>query len=244
MFSLACQFLIPSNRDGTVISACTEIVKAVRGVQPGGAPQALLETGIKQGDEFDVNDYFDVLPHLSMQEGYSLDYVYQVDSLGAYPILYALPDGQSPYASIDTIPENTQLPTFGDHLEVEDVEQGYFEVAAFQIMAQQFYLDWHANYNDTKMVCNDGDVDAIIADINNGNFGIPFDISQQVKVRAMKNIEPVVILTDDTALVERIVFTKWGGFYRWTYTISRSFPHTILDVETENVIPYDCGIMF
>ena len=60
----------------------------------------------------------------------------------------------------------------------------------------------------------------------------------------MKNIEPVVQLTRDNATVEVISFTKWGGFYRRTYTINLSFPHTIIDVKEENLVPYDCGIMF
>lgn len=66
----------------------------------------------------------------------------------------------------------------------------------------------------------------------------------QTKAGAKRNIEPLVTLTDDTALVAVIVFSKWGGFYRYTYTISRSFPHTIMDVKDENLVPYDCGIAF
>ena len=37
---------------------------------------------------------------------------------------------------------------------IEDVEQGYFEYVVMDIMANQFYLFWHANYNDTEIVCN------------------------------------------------------------------------------------------
>jgi hypothetical protein len=60
----------------------------------------------------------------------------------------------------------------------------------------------------------------------------------------MRNIEPVVNLTVDSANVQVITFTKWGGFYRLTYSISRSFPHKIIDVKEENLVPYDCGVMF
>ena len=242
--SLACQTLIPTSRDGTVISGCSDIVTAVNEIQPTDIPQALLKTGVKQGDEFDVNDYFKVLQHISMQDGYSLDYVYQVDSLGAYPVLYALPDGQAPYASFADVPANTQLADFRDHLDVQDVEDGYFEVVVMQIMARQFYLDWHANYNDAQIVCNRKDANGIISDVNAGDFGFKFDVAQQAKARAMKNIEPVVQLTGNIATVEIIIFTKWGGFYRQTYTISRSFPHTITDVREENLVPYDCGVAF
>ncbi|HUG35096.1 MAG TPA: hypothetical protein VMJ90_10030 [Anaerolineales bacterium] len=70
LISLACQLFFPAstNRDGTIISSCTDVVKAFRGVQPGAVPQALLETGIKQGNEFDVGDYFDALTHVSMTD--------------------------------------------------------------------------------------------------------------------------------------------------------------------------------
>ena len=243
MFSLACQFLIPSNRDGTIVSACTDVVQAFRGVQPGMVPQSLRETGIKQGGEFDVNDYFKAFTHLSVEQGYTLDYVYQVDFLGAFPILYARPVDQPAYISTKDLPVDLEITDYLSHIMIDDTEQGYFEFVALSIMARQFYLDWHANYNDTVIVCNDNDVDAIVEDINDGEFGIPFDMSQQMKIRGMKDIEPLVKMNDDTALVELIMFTKWGGFYRLTYTINRSFPHAITDVQQENLVSYDCGIM-
>lgn len=52
-----------------------------------------------------------------------------------------------------------------------------------------------------------------------------------------------MILTQNTAIVELVTFTKWGGFYRTTYIFDRSFPHNIIDVKKENLVPYDCGIV-
>jgi hypothetical protein len=244
VFSLSCQFLSPPAREGTTISDCSDIVTSVHNIQPADIPQSLYETGIKQGDEFDANEYFNVFTHLSMQDGYLLDYVYPIADLGGSPILYARPEEQPSYASMKDIPENTDLADFHDYIEIEDVEQGYFEYVVMDIMAGQFYLFWHANYNDTQIVCSRSVVNAIISDINDGSFGSTFDISQETKARAMQNIEPLVQLTKTTATVEAIIFTKWGGFYRQTYTISRSFPHTIIDVKSENLVPYDCGVMF
>ena len=227
-----------------VINNCADIVNAVGGIQPGAAPQHLLDTGIKRGDEFDVNQYFAVLNHISLREGYALDYVYMSESLGGSPLLYARPESQALYASMEDVPENTQLPDFHEYLEVEDVEQGYFEYVVLNTMANQFYLDWHALYNDTEIVCNRDEVNAIIADISAGSFGNPLDIPGQVKAHAMNNIEPVVQLTGDNAIVELILFTKWGGFYRQTYTISRSFPQKVIDTKSETIVPYDCGVVF
>lgn len=243
VFSLSCQFLTNS-REGTVISNCTDPVAGISSLQAMDIPDYLLETGRKQGGEFDVNEYFNVLTHVSMQEGYVLDYVYPIADLGGSPILYVRPVDQAPYASMEDVPENTELPDFHDYLEVEDVEQGYFEYVVIDILASQFYLYWHANYNDTQIVCNREDVNDIISAVNAGDFGYKLDLAQQTKARAMKDIEPTVRLTDDSAIVEVITFTKWGGFYRLTYTISRSFPHTISDIKDENLVPYDCGVMF
>ena len=227
--SLACQALVPPTvvaREGTVISDCAAKVRAVIEIQPTKIPQALLETGIKQGDEFNANDYFKVLTHISMQEGYSLDYVYQ-----------------PPYASMEDVPENTELGNYRDRLVIEDMEQGYFEYAVMDMLAGQFYLVWHANYNDREIVCDREAADAIIDGINSGDFGYKLDAKQKAQVCAMTNIEPAVTLTQDSAIVEVVTFTKWGGFFRQTYTISRSFPHK-MEMKEENLVEYDCGIMF
>jgi hypothetical protein len=220
------------------------VVSGVANLQAGEIPQNLFDTGKKQGNEFDVSQYFNVLTHISMQDGYTLDYVYQNDSLGGYPLLYARPMDQVPYGSIADIPENAQLPDFREYLEVEDVEQGYFEYVVMDIMASQFYLFWHANYNDLEIVCDRSEVNDLVTQVSSGDFGAAMDLAAQTKARTMRNIEPVVRLTGDVAIVEIITFTKWGGFYRYTYTISRGFPHTIVDLKQENIVPYDCGVMF
>jgi hypothetical protein len=240
---LACQFLFPS-QTGTVIAGCADLVAAVADLQAGDIPEHLSSSGIKNGNELDVNQYFSVLTHLSMQEGYALDYVYQNDDLGGYPLLYARPADLTPYTSMDDVPEALQATDFRDYVQIDDTEQGYFEYVVLDIMARQFYLYWHANYNDTEIVCNRGEVDDIVDKVSSGDFGYAMDLAQQTKARTLKNIEPVINLTDDVATVQFITFTKWGGFYRETYTISRAFPHTIIDVKQDNVVPYDCGVMF
>jgi hypothetical protein len=242
--SLACQFLAPS-RAGIRISACSEIVLEIRNLQPRQIPDHLVMTGKKRGDEFDVNQYFNVLTHISMSEGYALDYVYQNDDLGGYPLLYARPVDQDPLVSTADISENTEWLNFQEYLNVEDTEQGYFDYVVMDIMANQFYLFWHANYNDSHIVCNRQQVYDIVAQLSSGDVGcVVIDPAQQSKVRTLMNIVPVVRLTGDTAVVEIVTFTKWGGFYRLTYTISREVPHKIIDVEQENILPYDCGVTF
>ncbi|MDQ2691551.1 MAG: hypothetical protein M3Y68_05940 [Chloroflexota bacterium] len=243
VLSLSCQFLFPA-QSGTVISNCAEIVFNVARLQSGDIPDHLLETSTKRGDEFDPNQYFAVLTHVSMREGYVLDYVYQSDDLGAYPILYARPVDQASYPSPADIPNGTELPAFQDHLAVDDTEQGYFEYVVLDMMANQFYLYWHAHYNDYEIVCNQDEVNEIVEQVSSGDFGMAMDPVQQARARALRNIEPTVSLNGDAATVQWVTFTKWGGFYRETYTISREFPHAIIDIKHDNVVPYDCGVAF
>lgn len=241
--SLACQFLLPS-QTGTVISECADLVASVAELQTGDIPEHLFDTARKDGSEFDANQYFNVLTHLSMQEGYTLDYVYQNDGMGGYPLLFPRPADLAPYTSIEDVPETLRSSDFRDYLVVEDTEQGYFEYVVMDIMARQFYLYWHANYNDSEIVCNRSEVNDIVARFSSGDFGYAMDLGQQTKARTLKNIEPTVNLTGDVAKVQFITFTKWGGFYRETYTIRREFPHMIIDIQQQNVVPYDCGIVY
>jgi hypothetical protein len=241
--SLACQFFTPS-RPGAVVSACSTIVLQISRLQSGSIPEYLWTTGKKRGDEFDVNQYFNALTHISMREGYVLDYVYQIDSLGGYPLLYARPVDQIPFDATVDIPEETEWTNIEAYLDLEDTEQGYFEYVVLDIMADQFYLYWHANYNDTEIICNRQQIYDVVAQVSSGDFGNPMEPDQQAKARTLKNIMPAVRLAGDTAVVEIVTFTKWGGFFRMTYTISREVPHKILDIKQENILPYDCGIMF
>jgi hypothetical protein len=170
--------------------------------------------------------------------------VYQRENLGGYPLLYPRPLDGAPYGSTAEIPDNTEWPDFLEYLEVEDTEQGYFEYVVMDIMASQFYLYWQANYNDTNIVCNRGQVNDIVAQISSGELGNAMDAAQQAEARRLRNIVPTAHLIGDTALVEVVTFTRWGGFYRLTYTISREIPHQIIDIEEENLLPYDCGVVF
>ena len=49
---------------------------------------------------------------------------------------------------------------------------------------------------------------------------------------------------DDTVLVKVVTFSNWGGFIQRSYTISRDFPHKVLQVERETLVEYDSGVQF
>ena len=223
----------------------------------GYPPEHLLkENAVRTGDEFDVNRYFTVLDHLSMEPGYTLDYVYCYDGSGfaGFPKLYARPDViPTKSATTDTPPTGDQpwyltcsdvggsADSYLAHVQVDGTEEGFFQFAVLRLMGGQFYLHWHAGYRDTAVVCDRETVESIISD--DGISGQPFSAEQKQAARAI-DPAPVVEMEDDVVTVKVVVFSKWGGFERATFRINRSFPYAILGSEFETLVEYDCGIMF
>jgi hypothetical protein len=200
------------------------------------------ENAVRTADDFDANEYFSVLDHLAMQDGYTLDYVYAYEFIGGRPILYARRSDQPPYQTIADYgrAEGDSPSSYLDRVVIDGTPEGFLQFATLDILGEQFYLVWHANYNDTRILCDSTDVTDIL---DSEMFGqsLPEDVAAQA--RDLK-VEPVVELGEESAQVQIVVFTKWGGFLRATYTIGQDFPHQVLNVEVETLVAYDCGVMF
>jgi hypothetical protein len=198
-----------------------------------------------QCHDFDINQYFKVLPRLSMRSGYLLDYVIHQDGMGSYPVLYVRAVDQTPYADeaayIQAQSEGKLLPgDVLDYIEVEDSAEGYLDYAIYTLLRGQFYLGWHAGYNDSTVVATPEQMESVLS-----SQGFGMTIPQNVAEAARKlDLTPVVTIGDKEVTVSLVLFTKWGGFYRQTFKFNRASPHTILDSQQETLVEYDCGIMF
>lgn len=205
----------------------------------------MQENPEKYGSEFDVNEYFDVLDHLSMEPGYVLDYIYRFDGMGGSPLLFVRPED---YPAPATQAEYAAALEAGDvdrdylsHVQVDGTEEGFFQYVVLKEVGGQFYLFWHANYFDTVIVCDPERIESILS--RPEDYATPFTTKQKRQARAI-DPAPVVKMGTDSVEVGIIMFSDWGGFARGTYEISRSFPHTVLDSDFEVLVEYDCGIMF
>lgn len=196
----------------------------------------------KLGGEFDVNRTFDAFPHLKIAQGYTLDYVYHQDRMGGYPVLYARPVDQRPFANESEYQAAPDRPDYLSFITPQDSPEGYLEYAILAQSANQFYLDWHANYNDWQVVCSGDGIEGVIRSLQD-RPGRPMTEAQKQAARAIVDPEPSVAIDDTTATVTMVVFTKWGGFYRRTLTINRS-DHAIVDERDQPLVEYDCGIAF
>lgn len=257
----------PVDVDGSVVAK-------LRALLPREAPDHLLEQGSRRTSrDYDPNTCFDVLQHISMKDGYVLDYVYcYTQGFGGHPCLYAKRQYKEPdldtyqeyeewrKASMRSLmrslltPENANwiedcievlatdgiLPAF---LDVDDTPDSFFQLSVFNRMAHQFYLSWHANYDDVSILTSKKEVGAMVRSITSGKFGQRFTDDQ---ISAILSIppQPSVVLNETTASVIYCCFTKWGGFERLNETIRRDPPHLIINRKALDSVEYDCGVDF
>jgi hypothetical protein len=227
-----------------VASGCAETVAAVRGLWADYPfPDHLnTENPVENGSEFDPNAYFSVLDGLSIEPGYALDFVYTYDWLGSHPALLARPESAAPYLSWQDVPDAPG--DYLDRVQADGSPESYFQLAVMRIMAAQFYLVWHANYNDLQIVCDKAAVGAILDGIDEGQIGLPMPLTDRARVAALANLEPVVELGEQAVTVRVVTFSRWAGFYADTFSLNRDLPHEIQLTGHELLVPYDCGIMY
>lgn len=242
---LACHHDLPGQNRARDLG-CHQITAAIAEMQGGLSfpPYLSAENPTKRGAEFDPNRYFETLTHLKIEDHFTLDYVYRHDDMSGYPLLYARPIDQAPYADAGEYAAAPERPDYLASVAPQDSPAGYFEYAVFAMSANQFYQYGHARYNDWRVLCGAGDVEHVIRSFaGDSSPGPPMTAAQKQQALAIPDPQPAVVLDDETATVRMLVFTKWGGFYRRTLTISRT-DHSILDEQNEPLVEYDCGIAY
>jgi hypothetical protein len=235
----------PASKDGGAISTCRATMNAMAALLGGlEFPNNFqAENPAKTGGEFDVMQYFTVLDHLSMQPGYILDYVYHFDGMGGFPVLYVRPSGQPPYATEADLTTVGDTKSYLDYIQADDTPESYLQFVMLSMIGSQFYLYWHADYNDSQIVCDKAAVRSIVSTLN-GEFGYRISLPSLIRAALLNNVGPVVNIGDQVVEVRLVTFTRWGGFFQETYTINRSFPHAIQGIQEKNLVPYECGVMF
>ena len=198
------------------------------------------ENAVRTGGEFDANRYFDILDHLSMETGYALDYVYQFDGMGGYPVLYARPLDAPPLRTFAEY-EQAAPGDYLEHVQADGTDEAFFQLTVLRVMGGQFYLYWHAGYFDHEVVADGARLDALLQET--GEFCGEWQPQAQRQARALE-LAPVVEALNDRVAVTVVVFSKWRGFTSRTYTFAKTFPHQLLDSADEVLVEYECNVVF
>jgi hypothetical protein len=246
----------PGSQAGPACQQATiDALSALHGEQE--LPEHLMESeAVKTGEEFDANEVFAVLSHLSMEPGYELDYVYCYDGLSGWPVFYARPQDQAAYRTCSALfaeadsdggegGEAAADPwrAYLNRVQVDGTPEGFFELAVLDVMGGQFYLYWHAGYNDDQVLCDQAALEGIVAEFDEGGQYLPFTTEQRKAALAL-NVQPRIEFGTDTVTVRVVTFSKWGGFEERVYTVERAVPNRILGEERTTLVDYMCGTMF
>ena len=197
-------------------------------------------------DRVNVNDYFSVLDHLSIESGYTLDYYYVLaENFMGWPKLYARPIEQTPLPnqSFEPYTEESKTPvdqgSWVQHIQIDDSKLGYFEFILLYTMGDQFKLFWHAENNDYTVICGPSALEKEIKE-HNIDEQVPDFLENAKKFR----FEPKVVFKENFIEIQVIGFESWGGLSKSTFTLSRSFPHTILERVDETLVECPCGVIY
>lgn len=195
---------------------------------------------VRADNQFDANEYFGVLRHLSVTPEFLLDYVVMGQN-GPFLYLRKLSekrlkdyaDCEEKFGKQDWIKhKNSHL----DSIKTDGTPEGFFELIVLKELGGQFYLFWHANYFDTKIVADKDALKNILCETKL--------TENQIQEAEKINLTPEITFDDKTVKVNIVTFTKWGGFKRNTYTINKNWPHRITNEDKETLVEYHCGIKF
>jgi hypothetical protein len=221
----------------------TTVVQRIMKLHSVEIPRHLMQMyPVRTGMEFDPNVYFTVLTHLAMKPGYIIDYVYCKSHLGSHQCIYARRIDEKPASHFEHRDWEEKNSGYS-FLVADGSSDGYFQLAVFRRLAGQFYLYWHANYNDIRIVTTPEEMEVIISEVNLNNFGRVFTNKQVTDMRLI-DPQPTVEVSDSQASVTYCVFTKWGGLARLKDSYLRPPPHRLVDSDVLDEVKHDCDINF
>jgi hypothetical protein len=130
-----------------------------------------------------------------------------------------------------------------ESLIADGTEQSYFELAALFLLADQFALYWHANYNDLEILATKKAIKDRLERqydvVDEEKQFIPADVGEE----ALKlDPTPTIRFVDQNAEVTLLTFTKWGGFQRKTLVFSKAAPHVLKSETDKNEVFWYCNI--
>jgi len=106
---------------------------------------------------------------------------------------------------------------YRDYLRVDGTAEGFLELALFHLMGNQFYLSWHAGYNDATAICDRPGLEAIISALERASSPVESQPSRRDR-RAPLTWSLSSSSGTYTVTVKLVFFTRWGGFLQKVLT--------------------------
>lgn len=197
----------------------------------------VYELQYPQKGDFDPNRYFEVLTHLSLPEGKVLDYVYEMDGMGGYPILYVRGEDE---------PQATERPEKGasfSFIQLDGSPESYFEYAVFREYSSSFYLFWHANYDNRVLTCGEGAMKTI--DEKAEFFFNEYEYTPIVRGKMERANKAAWYTEEDGLVVIRFAyFTPFGGLMEQIYQFEKGSTPQVARKTTQELVQLITNLMY
>jgi hypothetical protein len=211
-------------------------------------PPELLDPTLESGNTlFDANHLLLYMDHLSLREGFTLDFVYVLDANSGYPILYAHGENEASfedYAAYRAVCDVANPPETCDYLnfvEGDGTETGYFQFVLLGMMSDQFYLYGEAQKNEVEVVADtiriEGLADSVLSTRDNTLAG--WKLARQIR---KVDPAPIVTIEDEQVTVEVTWFTPASGLYRTVTVLTEDAPYQVLSKGTEQLVAFDLNV--
>ena len=192
-----------------------------------GLPDHFLsDNPIRQKEDFDPNQYFEVFTHLIMSSDYTLDYIYFMDEVGRRPLMYSRKIGQNSFKTYQEIRDyygNTKEPWYSEtyflnQVQIDKSPESYFEYIILAMLGNQFYIS-DQRVLDAKILCDHSDLRYL---------GDKIKVSEDVV--GVIDFRPTVVVDETTVTVRFISFTTWmGSFFENIVVFNKENPLQLLD---------------
>lgn len=170
--------------------------------------------------KFKINQFFDVLERLKMEDGWKPFYEYYSHESGGHPIVYA----------INILGEKDHL---CNRVITDGTNEGFIQLALLYLLHDKFCLAWHACYNIIEIIISIKDLSSL-----------PFDEKTLIKIS--KDIEIQIKKDLNFINLNICTFNKWNGVKKIPFVFNISYPHkpTIINNEIETIEKYNCMICY
>jgi hypothetical protein len=203
-----------------------------------------VRTGV---DELDAQEIFTALDRLTLTEGYALDYVYVYDGHGGYPVLYLRGVEEEPFATRAelAIARGTDSGTPDTLSVLADVHadgttEGVLQLALFWLLADQFYVFWHSNYDRRIVVCDRAGAERAAHSMESA----PTETSGAASEMRCLNVNPHFSRDGERFELSLAAFWNFGGVYRITASGLVDYPHEFTEKDRALLIENVPGYVF
>lgn len=193
----------------------------------------------KDRGDFELASLVGEMDHVTVNEGFQVDYVYTYRNAMGRPLVYSLPRAQKVFNTEDEFKAGKPLRlTYA--LETTDQRWGFLQLAILEELGDQFYQYYTAEYDDNRIICDIDDIELLIDQLASSEVHSPMDWWQKMRALTISETDPIVNIysTANTVEVSLLLFDSQTGIVRRTYVYSYLFPHELLETIDEVIVGY------